>query len=539
MVRCVSVAVVFAFLATAAPAVAGQRYAAPTPSGKADCSTSSDACDIATAISGVKADDEVIVEPGDYGSETTPITSPLVASDVVPNVFIHGVDGAPRPRIHFGSGAYLFVRGSGDRVHYLDLEGGALDLEHSTQTADEIIDHTTSGQTACNLFGNLIDSVCWAEGTNANAFEQTAALTSTISLRNDTFVASGSGGKAVSMDAESGGKLTVLATNVIARATGPSGTDLDIETDGSPNTTATFTPDHSNFSTSFVFGTGASVTPSSTDQTQAPVFTNASLGDFHQASGSPTIDHGADDPANGTSDFEGDPRTLNGKTDIGADEFRAAPGAVSGPAIAVSANGATLTGSVDPRGLPATYRFVYGRTNAYGHTTPLKSAGSGTGAQPHSTAIAGLLPGRKYHYRIEATGAGGTTRGADRTFTTVDTFKGVVIHKQTVSVKNGSVRIKVACPALTPPPCHGKLTLKYRQTTVDALGQKHVKTRKLGSASFNVAAGHSKKVTIMLKSVALSLLQLHNPLKTKAHAKAADGAGTTKTRTAPIRLKQP
>ena len=48
-------------------------------------------------------------------------------------------------------------------------------------------------------------------------------------------------------------------------------------------------------------------------------------GDFHQLAGSPTIDAGINDPANGEFDFEWDARAQAGGTDIGADEFQPSP----------------------------------------------------------------------------------------------------------------------------------------------------------------------------------------------------------------------
>lgn len=55
---------------------------------------------------------------------------------------------------------------------------------------------------------------------------------------------------------------------------------------------------------------------------------------------------------------------------------------------------------------------------AYGHSTASFSAGTG-GASVHVTiTLAGLRPRTIYHYRLVATSSGGTTVGADRTFTT-------------------------------------------------------------------------------------------------------------------------
>jgi hypothetical protein len=56
------------------------------------------------------------------------------------------------------------------------------------------------------------------------------------------------------------------------------------------------------------------------NQTAAPVFVDATAGDFHEVSGSPTVDAGVNDAANGTTDLDGNPRTVNGATDIGAYE---------------------------------------------------------------------------------------------------------------------------------------------------------------------------------------------------------------------------
>src|SRR5439155_1172122 len=55
----------------------------------------------------------------------------------------------------------------------------------------------------------------------------------------------------------------------------------------------------------------------------------------------------------------------------------------------------------------------------YGTKTPVQSAGSGTSALSVSATIAGLQTGKLYHFRLVATSAGGTSQGADQTFTPV------------------------------------------------------------------------------------------------------------------------
>ncbi|HWY18772.1 MAG TPA: NHL repeat-containing protein [Solirubrobacteraceae bacterium] len=79
------------------------------------------------------------------------------------------------------------------------------------------------------------------------------------------------------------------------------------------------------------------------------------------------------------------------------------PQAVTGPAGAVGATTATITGSVNPDGLPATYAFelgVYeGSETSYGIVLSA-SAGSGTSPVQEALELSGLQPGTSYAYRI-------------------------------------------------------------------------------------------------------------------------------------------
>ena len=98
-----------------------------------------------------------------------------------------------------------------------------------------------------------------------------------------------------------------------------------------------------------------------------------------------------------------------------------APAVTTGTATSVSFASASLTGSVDPEGVPTTYYFQYGDTLAYGAKTAVESAASGTASQAVSAPIAGLASATTYHYRLVATSAGGTVVGADATLTTTKT----------------------------------------------------------------------------------------------------------------------
>lgn len=87
-------------------------------------------------------------------------------------------------------------------------------------------------------------------------------------------------------------------------------------------------------------------------------------------------------------------------------------------AASVSQTAATLRADVNPHGKATTYAFQYGTSTAYGSQTPARGAGSGTTARRVTFRLTGLTPGVRYHYRVIASNADGTSTGADRSFKT-------------------------------------------------------------------------------------------------------------------------
>jgi hypothetical protein len=120
-----------------------------------------------------------------------------------------------------------------------------------------------------------------------------------------------------------------------------------------------------------------------------------------------------------------------------------APAAVTSSANNVTPTSASLNGTVDPSGRPTTWYFDYGTSTSYGKKTPLKDAGSGTGATAVSAAVTGLTTGRTYHFRLVATNDAGTSRGSDQTFVSsaapTVTTKAASSVKDTTATLNGSV----------------------------------------------------------------------------------------------------
>ena len=96
-----------------------------------------------------------------------------------------------------------------------------------------------------------------------------------------------------------------------------------------------------------------------------------------------------------------------------------APTAMTGQITVIGATSATATGNVNPNGQATNWYVEYGTGTSYGSKTTTRSAGSGTANVAVSATATGLQPGTAYHYRVVATSASGTSRGADGIFTTL------------------------------------------------------------------------------------------------------------------------
>lgn len=84
----------------------------------------------------------------------------------------------------------------------------------------------------------------------------------------------------------------------------------------------------------------------------------------------------------------------------------------------VGTSSADLSAGVADFGLPASYRYEYGTTTAYGSATPTGSLVAGEGEFPARARLTGLLPSTTYHVQLFVESEGGTARGSDVTFTT-------------------------------------------------------------------------------------------------------------------------
>lgn len=122
-----------------------------------------------------------------------------------------------------------------------------------------------------------------------------------------------------------------------------------------------------------------------------------------------------------------------------------APVVTTTPASNLTANAATLNGSVIANGVSSTVTFEYGLTTAYGSSiSAVQSPVTGSSASAVSADISGLTPNTIYHFRVNSTNTGGTTNGSDVTFTTLTAPPGVTTSAastiaQTTATLNGTV----------------------------------------------------------------------------------------------------
>jgi hypothetical protein len=129
------------------------------------------------------------------------------------------------------------------------------------------------------------------------------------------------------------------------------------------------------------------------------------------------------------------------------------PTAETGAASGVGATGATVSGAVNPDGLPATYAFELGVYEGAGTQYGVVfsgAAGAGGTAVPESLVLSGLQPGSTYAYRITVSSgyinnASHTLTGAPVTFTTAGVASVLALPEVLVQLPTPSI----AFPATT------------------------------------------------------------------------------------------
>ena len=326
---------------------AGVRHASPTGAGS-ECSELNP-CLLETAVGGAVAGDEIVVAPGIHALGTT-------LGPAVP-LTIHGTVGLPRPRIVAPTGSPALDSGATLSISDLTLESvdassaGTVSLAGDNSIAERVeVVATSSGAPAAIAMrpGNGVvvrDSLLRASSpTDAEALFYQATAPSSVTLRNVTAVASAPHSSiALHIFATAAAPTaTIEAVNVIADA----GIDLLATADSASRSLINLF--NSNFNSGDCDSDSATggTTCGSGNQFLPPQFVNAAAGDFRQGAGSPTIDAGVTDPANGPLDLDGNGRTANGRTDIGAYEHQPGSSAPPPPPPRDTTAASTLIGTL-------------------------------------------------------------------------------------------------------------------------------------------------------------------------------------------------
>jgi hypothetical protein len=479
-----------AIAASPAAASATDLYASPSGTSSPTCGQAAP-CDILTAVNSATQGDTVIVEPGTY----TPSVS-LDDTGAGGPITIEGEPGASTPVID-SSAQYAIEIFEGSTLSDLDVidqqnDAWGIYVSDTTATVDHVYAQVGgSGSGACYPYGTLTDSVCWANGSNGIGMTLLVSDVASATLRNDTIIASGTGGDAVKVDPQSNSQtMTVDLTNTIARGAG-----ADLYVGAVSGATATVTADHSNFATVDDVGGGGTITApapgSGSNQTAAPVFAQASAGDFHELATSPTIGAGADSALNGTVDLNGNPREIDGKTDIGAYEY--VPPPTCSPAKVLTRYGKPV--SVAPScttfgGAALTYSVV---------AKPAHGAVAAAGARLVYTPAKGYSG--TDHFTYHATSAHGTSAVATVTVVVglpAPVISGVRLHKRTLRFKlsaGGTVTLTFTE--------HGHV--KRTVHLMGKHGENSYEIKKLGAGRYTITiaaangGGHAKKKTLSLK----------------------------------------
>ena len=490
-------------------APAAQRFAAPAPAGSQSCSSLANACSLSTALSGAATGDEVIIAGnlGTYGTAAAPLGA-LATSNAVYQLSVHGEAGEPRPVIFTSGGLTVFCGSDANcgTVSNLDVElttdGTALD---SNMNVDHVIAHARAGGTACSppLEGSVINSVCVADDNGTGLSDglegSSGTQTLTITLRNDTIYSNGGAGMNMEFDTSGTGATTfdVPMTNVIAHGTPDIATNA-LNSGGT--TTINITTDHSDFATTAPSGNGTShITSGAGDVTTPPAFVDAAADDLHEAAGSPTIDAGIADPADGTTDLDGNPRTIGPDPDIGAYEaVEAAPTIAAGAVTGLAMTSATLNATVDANFSATSVRAFVGTTVADEVPVASQSAGAGTSPVHVSLPLSALTPGTLYDYRVVASNALGTVATTDQTFATIPATSSTTAtaDNQRITLTTPS---RLVCAASS-----GKLSVSLTST---AIAKSHAPKLRFVRAAFYLDKGvkHIKHVPV----------RVHGKTKTK------------------------
>lgn len=371
-----------ACLALAGPALAqaDTRYASPGGADGAAC-TEQAPCSIATALIGASSGAEIVLLPGDYA-----IAFPFSLGG---GVTLRGRDGAAATRIALSASlpvsdarvADVTINGTVGSGAVVELKNGGI-VERAVLRA--VTGSGGSSVVQISPGGLVRDSVLTSSASSFGLyFVGASSATLRAEARNVSVVTTAAGSSALRMNLPNVGDPTQYTGRVRNSIFRGATKDLDVVGLGNQELQV----GTSDFRAAFSSG-GADVVDLGGNIQDAPQFFDQAGGDLHQLPGSPTIDKGVLDTFMGTTDLDGQPRTIAGGPDIGADEQPGPfprPGSVAGTNLLVNGDAEAAPGATDAAGKVA----VPGWTTTLGFTAMRYDAPGGFPSAPESARIGG------------------------------------------------------------------------------------------------------------------------------------------------------
>ena len=243
--------------------------------------------------------------------------------------------------------------------------------------------------------------------------------------------------------------------------------------------------------------------------------------------GSAAIDRGSGCPA---TDARGVTRPQLSGCDIGAYEF-APPNVTTGNAEHVGVSTASIVGTLQPNLRASDHHFEYGKTAAYGATTPSIGAGSGGLPLSVSAALTRLKAATTYHYRIVASNGDGTAVGAARTFTTAPFAGARLLTRRLRANRRGAIGLNLSCAAGTAGGACTSVASLYAATgkLPGAAARRTRRARLLGRARFTIPAGQSVTKRLRLSRKGRRAVKKRGVTRGRLLLASRDAAGNSRT----------
>jgi len=148
-----------------------------------------------------------------------------------------------------------------------------------------------------------------------------------------------------------------------------------------------------------------------------------------------------------------------------------------------------------------------------------------------------------------ATSAGGTTNGADRTFTTASSGGGLattpdhtgprmkIADRLLVLSSRGRVRVSVGCPLAETLGCRGTVALQAFASVSASRRSKAPQRLNMGHRAFATGGGQSRSISILLSRRGRSFVRHSHVVNVRVIVVASDADGNERTTVKRLRLR--